>query len=121
MTSKTKKSEQLIAAFSFLHETLAAEKTRITKAAVVQAYEMALELSWKWLKFILDEKGVSATSPKEVVRLAAYHSIISNPEEWIAYLDSRNLTSHTYNEATADIAYEIAQRFANEFEALKKL
>lgn len=121
MTSKSKKLEQLNSAFSFLEETLAAEKTRITKAAVVQAYEMALELSWKWLKFILEDKGVSATSPKEVVRLSAYHSIITNPEEWIIYLDSRNLTSHTYNEATADIAYEFAKKFVKEFHSLIKL
>lgn len=52
-----KKKEQLAKAILFLEETLSVKKDRISTAATVQAFEMAIELSWKFMKVLLEEKG----------------------------------------------------------------
>ena len=106
------KRKQLSNALDFLEETFAVEKNRVSTAAVVQAFEMALELSWKYLKAQLEEAGVlNVTSPKNVVRLAGEHGFLNEVERWIAFLEARNLTSHTYNQEVADDVYKIAKDF----------
>ncbi|MCE8163471.1 MAG: nucleotidyltransferase substrate binding protein [Candidatus Moeniiplasma glomeromycotorum] len=71
----------------------------------VQAFEMAYELSWKTLKKVLMSKGVEVYSPKETFRKAAAESLIREFEIWgEKYLETRNLTVHSYE---ADILAEV--------------
>lgn len=37
--------------------------------------------------------------------------VIDHVEKWIEFLNARNLTSHTYNESTANEVYAIAKDF----------
>jgi nucleotidyltransferase substrate binding protein (TIGR01987 family) len=91
-----------------------------------QRFEFAFELCWKWMKKILLEKeGIEAVSPKQVLQKAFLLKWIENEKLWLAMLNDRNLTSHTYKEEAAKEIYESIQLYYPElrrlFEALKKL
>jgi len=71
----------------------------------VQAFEMAYELSWKTCQKILKTKGVEVYSPKETFRKAAAEGLIREFEVWgEKYLETRNLTVHSYE---ADILADV--------------
>ena len=71
----------------------------------VQAFEMAYELSWKTCQKILKTKGVEVYSPKETFRKAAAEGLIHEFEAWgEKYLETRNLTVHSYE---ADILADV--------------
>lgn len=69
--------------------------------ALIQAFEMLLELSWKTLKDYLESEGMTVTTPKAVIRQAFQAGLMNNGEEWMEALNQRNLTSHTYNDEIA--------------------
>lgn len=68
----------------------------LTHMALVQAYEVCFELAWKVLKDYLNEQGVEVYLPKQVIKEAFAHEIISNGQLWINMLEARNSTSHEY-------------------------
>jgi len=73
--------------------------------ALVQSFEITLELSWKTLRDFLENGGIKWNNiPKNVIRHAFSAEIISSPEEWMNAIDIRNKTSHTYKE---DILEEV--------------
>ncbi len=55
---------------------------------------------------------------KDLFRQAGRQGIIANVESWFAYLKGRNLTSHTYNEKTAEETYQLAAAFLDDVQAL---
>ncbi len=66
--------------------------------ALVQAFEIVIELSWKVLKDYLEEAGVQTLStPKTVIRQAFQARLFHDAEIWMEALKMRNETSHTYN------------------------
>ncbi|CAC9500889.1 hypothetical protein [uncultured Gammaproteobacteria bacterium] len=72
--------------------------------ALIQAFEVLIELSWKTLKDYLENEGTLVNSPKAVIRQAFQFNIIDNGDDWMNALAKRNLTTHTYNE---DNFYEV--------------
>ncbi|KLL03325.1 MAG: nucleotidyltransferase substrate binding protein, partial [Mycoplasmataceae bacterium RV_VA103A] len=71
----------------------------------IQAFEMAYELSWKTCQKILKSKGVEVYSPKETFRYAAAEGLIRDFTAWgKKYLETRNLTVHSYE---ADILVDV--------------
>ncbi len=66
--------------------------------ALIQAFEVAMELSWKLLKDYLANEGTVVNSPKQVLRQAYQFNIIDDGEGWLSALEKRNLTTHTYYE-----------------------
>jgi Nucleotidyltransferase substrate binding protein like. len=70
----------------------------------------------KYIRRFLAERAISADevldySFPEVLRLAARERLIGSVEEWIAFRAIRNKTSHAYDSAFAQEAYEAAGRF----------
>ncbi|MGH7237428.1 MAG: HI0074 family nucleotidyltransferase substrate-binding subunit [Candidatus Saccharimonadales bacterium] len=97
---------QLGKARDFLNRVLAAPENEIQRAAAIQAFEFSFELSWKYLKTLLEADGKSIfASPRAIFRDAAQHGFIDNPEQWFGFLEYRNLTAHTYVEAVAEKVY----------------
>ena len=80
----------------------------IHRDAKIKRFEYTSELFWKFLKIYLERiHGVKAATPKSAYREALIAEIIS-PEETkqcIKMVETRNMTSHLYNE---DIAQKIA-------------
>lgn len=75
---------------------------KIYQMALVQAFEIAFELSWKTLKDYLEFNGINATTPREVIKEAFAANIIIDGQTWIEMMEARNKTSHTYNEEYAN-------------------
>lgn len=108
-------------ALSALQEALALPKNDITRDATIQRFEYTFELTWKLLKrHLAQEAGIKEYSIKNLFRDAAQAGLIENIEAWFAYLEARNLTSHTYNEKTANETYQAAKHFAIAAEKLLK-
>jgi len=95
--------------------------TELEEQGMIQAFEYTHELAWKMLKDFLEEKGNSELfGSKDTTRLAFKLEIIDNGEVWMDMIKSRNLTSHTYNEDTAQsIVSDIKERYFEEFRKLK--
>ncbi len=87
---------------------------------LIKAFEYTYELSWKTLQDLLKEKGYAdILGPKPVIKQSFQDGYISEGEGWMRMHASRNLTSHTYNEDTAD---EIIEKVRIEyFDLLKNL
>lgn len=78
----------------------------------IHRFEFTIELFWKALrKKLIDEYGVNVNSPKPVLQEAYLNQLIENEEIWLAMLNDRNLTSHTYKEALALEIYENIKRY----------
>ncbi len=91
-----------------LQDALQQPKTSIVRDASIQRFEFCTELAWKTSKKIM--RTVSS-SPKSVVREMAQASLIDDPEQWLKYLDARNLSVHTYNEVLAEQVFATAKTF----------
>lgn len=86
----------------------------------IQRFEFCIELAWKTTREYLLAQGFSdINSPKSVMREAYAYNIIDDEQLWVKALNDRNLTSHVYDETTAD---EIFTRICNLYiVGLKKL
>jgi len=66
---------------------------------LVKGFEFTFELSWKLLKDYLESKGFKDFhGSKDTFKLAFQEGLISDGEIWMAMIDNRNRSSHTYEE-----------------------
>ncbi len=94
-------------------------KNEIVRDATIQRFEYCFELSWKTLRRyfkVNDKKDIH--NVKDIVREAGNQGLIDSVENWFEYLESRNLTSHTYDLNTAERVYESARKFAKDAKGL---
>lgn len=90
-------------AFSLLQSAIALEHPNvIERAGLIQFFEMAFELSWKLLKDYQNAQGFNIQSPREAIKQAFQSGLIMQGHAWMDALEDRNLTTHTYNEQTAE-------------------
>jgi len=111
-------------ALTQLQEAVAlAQQRRLSKLeeqGLIQAFEFTHELAWNTLKDFLESRGVqNLYGSKDSTREAFKAGLIENGEAWMDMIQSRNLTSHTYDEATAaQIASAIRNTYFAEFDTL---
>lgn len=74
---------------------------KIYTMALIQAYEIVFELSWKTLKDYLEYNGITTDTPRETIKEAFARNIISDGQVWIEMMEARNKTSHTCKEEFA--------------------
>lgn len=92
------------------------------KLAVVQSYEMDIELAWKTLKDYLNYMGYKLQTPREVIKQAFAIEIIKDGEVWLQMLEDRNLTSHIYDEAKAqEVIDSISESYFTRLDFVFKL
>lgn len=65
--------------------------------ALIQGFEIAIELAWKTLKDYLENEGYDVKNAKQAIRQAFQDELILQAETWMTALEKRNLTSHTYD------------------------
>lgn len=92
------------------------DEVEVLKAGVIQNFEFTYELCWKFIqRWIREnrnpEEADHPRTRKELFRLAAMYGLIADPLPWFDFSEKRNLTSHTYDEPTAQAVYEAAGRF----------
>jgi len=102
--------QNLLKAFNQLERGLAiTEPSDIEQQGIIQSFEFSFELAWKTLKDYLEAQGVNCQFPREVIKKAFQHQIISEGELWLDMLGKRNLLAHTYDEAIAMESYRLIQ------------
>ncbi|MGM0622013.1 MAG: nucleotidyltransferase substrate binding protein [Bacteroidota bacterium] len=96
------------------------ELNEMEEQGLIKAFEYTYELSWKTLQDLLKEKGYTdIAGPRPVIEQSFQDGYITDGKGWMQMHQSRNLTSHTYDEDTAEeIIEEIRNRY---FDLLKKL
>ena len=73
----------------------------LIQMALIKAFEMTFELSWKTMKDYLNYNGIDVKLPREVIKQAFANDIIIDGQLWMDMLEDRNLMAHTYDEARA--------------------
>ena len=85
------------------------------KAGVIQNFEFTYELCWKlmkrWLAHNVGETYVDGITRRQLFRLSAENRLIRDVDLWMHFHKDRNLTSHTYDEETADQVFRTATEF----------
>lgn len=75
----------------------------LEQQGIIQAFEYTHELAWNTMKDYFEYQGDSSIKgSRDATRAAFKVEIITNGEEWMDMIRSRNKTSHTYNQETAD-------------------
>ena len=97
------------------------QQDALYRDGLIQRFEFTVELSWKSLKEYLEDQGVvlAASSPRAVLKDAYAAGVIQDAERWNRILTARNITSHVYDEKTADgVAAQICNDFLPVLQAL---
>lgn len=126
INDKIEQLEKVFENLKIIIDAYEKEKDRIIKDglrdSIIQRFEFVTELSWKLMKKYLDENLVlEVYSPRSVIKESYKQNLIENGELWLDILEDRNLTSHTYDENTANrIKDNIVNKYVLEFEKFIK-
>lgn len=98
------------------------ELTDLEKQGMIQAFEFTHELAWNTLKdFLLSRGSFEIYGSRDATRAAFQANLIAEGEIWMEMIQSRNMTTHTYNEDTANEIIETVQHsYLAEFILLKE-
>lgn len=112
------------AAFTELDEAVALANQRdlskLEEQGLIQAFEYTYELAWNCIKDFYQAQGeADIQGSRDAIRLAFKRGLIEDGEAWLQMVQSRALTSHTYNRETArQIATAIRQLYHPLFQSL---
>lgn len=119
MTYPEKKRLDFIRAVARLDEVLGLPYSDVIRDAAIQRFEFCYELCWKVLRQELQAMGhAEIDSPRNVFKKAFLTGLIEGEETWLAMLNARNLSVHTYDEATAKAIFDQLPQFLEKFKAL---
>ena len=77
--------------------------SELEELGLIKAFEYTYELAWNTMKDFLEYRGqTDIYGSRDVIRKAFELGLIEDGENWMDMLKSRNKTSHTYNQETAD-------------------
>jgi nucleotidyltransferase substrate binding protein (TIGR01987 family) len=78
----------------------------IIKEGLIQRFEYTHELAWNVMKDYAEYQGNTMVGgSRDATREALQLKIIADGEIWMDMIQSRNKTTHTYNESTANEIY----------------
>ena len=94
--------------------------SRLEQQGLIQSFEFTHELAWNVLKDYLIDQGIAGLiGSKDATRSAFKNGLIIEGDDWMRMIADRNLTSHTYDQATAQaIVDNILARYYPAFKAL---
>lgn len=98
------------------------ELSELEQQGLIQSFEYNYELAWNTIKDFYENQGETGIQgSRDAIRMAFKRGLIVNGEIWMKMIKGRTLTSHTYNEDTADeIAIDISNIYYNEFFKLQE-
>lgn len=77
----------------------------LLKEGLIQRFEYTHELAWKVMKDYLEYQGyVDIRGSRDAIRKSLELNIISD-RRWMSTIEARNLTSHNYDDETAENIY----------------
>lgn len=96
--------------------------TNLEKQGLIQSFEFTHELAWNLLKDYFQFQGnMEITGSRDAAREAFQKGLVSKGEPWMEMIKSRNQTSHTYNQSTADeITKKICEDYTQQFIELEE-
>jgi nucleotidyltransferase substrate binding protein (TIGR01987 family) len=106
----TARREAFAVAIARLREVLKQPENDVSRDAAIQRFEFCFELAWKSIQERARDEGLDCQSPKGCLQVAFKTSWIANEQGWLAMLEDRNRTSHTYDE---DLAKAVFRRLPN--------
>lgn len=78
--------------------------TELEQQGLIQAFEFTHELAWNVMKDYLESQGhAQLMASRDTTRAAFKAGLIHEGETWMDMILSRNLSSHTYNQDTANL------------------
>ncbi len=104
-------------AITSLEEATKIENTPIVHDATIQRFEYVFELAVKVIRIYIKNNYAKITDYDELnfkdnIRTALQLGITKTSlEDWIYFRNSRNKSSHTYNEKISNEVYEAAKKF----------
>ena len=102
--------DNLQSTYELLQEAIEANAQKpdnnLIQMALIKAFEMTFELSWKTMKDYLKYNGIDVKLPREIIKQAFANDIIIDGQLWIDMLEDRNLMTHTYDEERAKEAIQ---------------
>ena len=113
--------QNLKRAFAQLDRAVSQESySELEQQGLIQCFEFTYELAWNTLRDFLEDQGYTELAgAKDAIQQAFRVGLIKDGKNWMRMHRSRNLTSHTYNEATAnEIAQAVRQTYAELFREL---
>ena len=79
------------------------ELTDLEKQGMIQGFEFTFELAWNVMKDYLEEQGINGIiGSKDTVRHAFKNDLIEDGQIWMDMIESRNMSSHSYDEEIAE-------------------
>ncbi|MBK8749745.1 MAG: nucleotidyltransferase substrate binding protein [Bacteroidia bacterium] len=85
----------------------------IVKQGLIQSFEFTHELAWNVMKdYAFYQGNGEVGGSRDATREALQLNIIKDGKVWMEMINSRNQTSHTYNEGTAN---EIFTKIINDY------
>ncbi|MBU0700762.1 nucleotidyltransferase substrate binding protein [bacterium] len=98
------------------------ELNELEKQGLIQCFEYNYELAWNTIKDFYESQGeTNIQGSRDAIRLAFKRGLIEDGEIWMKMVQDRTLTSHTYNEDTAEeIVTGILDSYYQEFIKLQK-
>jgi len=112
---------QLAQANEIFEKYRSTELSNSLRDSLIKRFEFSYELLWKCFKDYLSEQFGSITrSPREAFQEAFEKNLVSTHEHnlLLNMIDDRNMTSHTYDEKTAQ---EVADAIPNHLELMQTL
>ena len=112
-------------AFQQLREAveLAAERplSRLEQQGLIKTFEFTQELSWNVMKDYFEYQGnTDITGSRDAIREAFRRGLVTDGDTWMDTIKSRNRSSHTYDENTANQLIEtITTRYMIMFDAFQ--
>lgn len=93
----------------------------LEKQGIIQAFEFTHELAWNVMKDYFEYQGnTGITGSRDATREAFNKGLISDGNGWMEMIQSRNQSSHTYNQKIAEeIADKICCTYAELFNIFK--
>ena len=92
-------------ALARLEQALGVPEDAIVRDACIQRFEFTFEMAWKAIQAHARAQGLSCVSPRDCLRTAFRLGLVEDDPGWMAMVEDRNRTTHTYDEASARAIY----------------
>ena len=95
--------------------------SKLEQQGLIQGFEYTHELAWNTLKDFLEARGAAAIfGSRDTTRAAFTAGLIDQGEVWMQMIQSRNQSTHTYNEEMmTQIVTAVIQTYMAEFAKLQ--
>ena len=95
--------------------------SKLEQQGLIQSFEYTHELAWNTLKDFLEARGAAEIfGSRDTTRAAFTAGLIDQGEVWMQMIQSRNQSTHTYNEEMmTQIVTAVIQTYMAEFTKLQ--